>query len=81
MGLRAESEGHFLDVLCGCGEQALAVDGEVAAETSVAVAVELLGVGEGTFDRLLPALVDTLAPWGEPMSIGTLARVGPDMAR
>jgi hypothetical protein len=31
------------------------------------VTVELLGIGKGTFDCLLAALVDSFAPRGEPM--------------
>lgn len=33
-------------------------------EARVAVAVKLLGVGEGAFDGLFPAFVDALAPRG-----------------
>ena len=79
-GPGSQGESDLLDVLCGGGEQALAGDGEEASKAGVAVAVELLGVGERTFDGLLAALVDTLAPRGEPMSIGTLAGAGPNMA-
>jgi hypothetical protein len=54
--------GHFRDVPCGEGEQALAGHGEEASKAGVAVAVELLGLGKGTFDGLLATLVDSLAP-------------------
>ena len=79
-GPGSQGEIDLLDVLCGGGEQALAGDGEEASKAGVAVAVELLGVGERSFDGLLAALVDTLAPRGEPMIIGTLAGAGPNMA-
>jgi hypothetical protein len=46
----------------GGSEQALAGDGEEAWEAGVAVTAELLGVSEGAFDGLFPALVDALAP-------------------
>src|SRR6185295_16191517 len=79
-GLRRQSESDFFDVLGGCGEQALAGNGEQASKTRVAMAVKLFGVGEGTFDGLFASLVDSLAPRGEPMRIAALARVCPDMA-
>ena len=79
-GPERQGESNLLDVLCRGGEQALTGDGKEASEAGIAVAVELLGVGERTFDRLLSALVDSLAPRGEPMSIGPLAGIGPDMA-
>jgi len=52
----------LLDVL-GCGgQQALACDADLTSEAGIAVAVQLLGVGKGAFDRLLSAFVDRLAP-------------------
>lgn len=44
------------------------------------MAVKLFGFCKGTFDGLLAALVDTLAPRSEPVSVSALAGVGPDMA-
>ena len=79
-GPGSQGEGHFLDVLGGCGEQALAGNGNEPSEAGIAMTVELFGIGEGAFDGLLSALVDSLAPRGEPMSISPLAGVGPDMA-
>lgn len=43
------------------------------------MAMQLLGIGEGTFDGLLAALVDRFAPGGEAMAIDALAGIGPDM--
>src|SRR5690606_17061515 len=48
-------------------------------EACVAVAVQLLGVGEGTLDGLLAALVDGLAPWRQAVGVGALAFIGPDV--
>ena len=59
---RRQREGDLLDVLSGGGEQALASDARETAEARVAVAMELLGVGEGAFDGLLSPLVDALCP-------------------
>jgi hypothetical protein len=55
-GLEGQRESNFLDVLGGGGEQTLAGDGEETAEARVAMAVELLGVGEGALDGLLRRL-------------------------
>jgi hypothetical protein len=79
-GPGSEGESDLLDVLRGGSEQALAGDGEEASEAGVAVTVELFGVSEGTFDGLFPALVDALAPRGEPMDVDTFTCVSPDMA-
>src|ERR1700750_1029458 len=73
-------EGDLLDVLGGGGKQALEGNGRQAPETGITVPVELFGVGKGALDRLLAPLVDTLAPRGETVCVGSFARVGPDMA-
>jgi hypothetical protein len=44
-------------VLSGCGEQALTGDGDEPSKARVAVTVELLGIGKGTFDGLFPTVV------------------------
>ena len=79
-GPERQGESNLLDVLCGGGEQALAGDGKKASEAGIAVAVELLGVGEGTFDSFLAALVKALSPWGKPIGIRPLAGIGPNVA-
>jgi hypothetical protein len=53
----------FFDV-CGGGEQALAGDGKQASEAGIAMAVELLGVGKGTFHPFLAPLVNSVCPMG-----------------
>src|SRR5690606_12842858 len=73
-------EGDFLDVLGGGGQEALVGDACQTSEPCIAVSVKLFGVGKGALDRLLAALVDRLAPRRQPMPIGALACVGPDMA-
>jgi hypothetical protein len=75
-GPGSEGESDLLDVLRGGSEQALAGDGEEASEAGVAVTVELLGVSEGAFDGLFPALVDALGSRGEPMDVDTLTYLG-----
>jgi len=75
-----EREGDLLDVLGGGSEQALTRDGDQSAEAGVAVAMELLGVGEGAFDGLLAPAVDAFAPWVQAVSVGALAGIGPDVA-
>ena len=57
----------------------MASHGDETAEARIAMAVELFSVGEGAFDSLLTPLVDALAPRGQPMGIGALARICPDM--
>src|ERR1700712_2124826 len=80
LGRWAQRQSDLFDVL-GCGsEQALEGDGEQAPEAGIAVAVELLGVGEGPLDRLLAPLVDALAPGSETVCVGSFARLGPDVA-
>ena len=64
----------------GCGEQALTSDLFQASEPCIAMAEELLGVGEGAFDRLLSSLVNGLAPGGQAALVGFFAQVLPDMA-
>src|SRR5690606_34092609 len=41
--------------------------------------MELPGVGKRAFHGFLAPLVDRLAPWGQPMSIGALSSILPDM--
>ena len=48
-------------------------------ETGIAVAMELLGVGEGALDCFLAALVDALTPWRETVCVGSFPCVGPDV--
>ena len=55
-GARAEREGDLLDVLGGGGDQALDAHAGQTSEAGVAVAVQLLGVGEGAFDGFLARL-------------------------
>ncbi len=56
----SQGKGDFFDVLCGGGEQALAGNGQKASEAGVAMIMELLGIGKGTFDGFLSALVNVL---------------------
>ena len=51
------------------------------SEAGVAVAMKLLGVGEGALDGFLAAAINGLAPGGLAVGVGALARLGPDMAR
>jgi len=60
-GLGGQGESDFLDVLGGGGQQALAGDGNEPSEASIAMTVELFGIGEGTLDGLFPTLADALA--------------------
>jgi hypothetical protein len=49
--LGAERQGHLFDVL-GCGgKQTLGAYTDQSSEAGIAMAVQLLGVGEGAFDR------------------------------
>src|SRR5690606_12613320 len=70
----------LLDVLCGGLQQALAGDADKASKAGVAVAVQLLGVGEGAFHRFLAPLVDRFSPSCEPVGVSAFAGVLPDMA-
>ena len=76
-----EYQGYFLDVLSGCGQQALASDLDQTSEPCVTMAKELFGVGEGSLDGFFSSLVNSLTPRGQSQSVGALAGVLPDMAR
>lgn len=78
--LRPEAKGDLLDVLGGGGKQALAGDTRATSKAGVAMAMQLLGVGEGALDGLLAAPVDGLAPGRQPVGVVALAGVLPDMA-
>jgi hypothetical protein len=78
--LRREAERDLLDALGGGCEQALDAHAHQTSEAGIAVAVQLLGVGEGALDRLLAAAIDGLAPLGQPVGVGALAGILPDMA-
>ena len=79
-GPGSQGESDLLDVLGGGGKQALAGDGNKPSEAGIAMTVELFGISEGTLDGLFAALVDALAPGRQPMSIGPLTGVRPDVA-
>lgn len=49
------------------------------SEAGIAVAEELLGVGEGALDGLLAAAVDGFAPCRQTVGVGALTFVLPDM--
>ena len=55
-----QREGDLLHILCCGGQQTLASDPDERAEARIAMAVQLLGVGEGTLHRLLAPFVDRL---------------------
>src|SRR5690606_37759527 len=76
-----ECHGDLLDVLGGGGEQALHLYAPQTSEPGIAMAVQLFGIGKGALHGFLAALVDGLALGGEPMRIGSVARLLPDMAR
>jgi hypothetical protein len=57
-----QERGDLLDVLGGGGHEALACDADQSSELGIAVAMKLLGVGEGPFDSLFSAFVDCLSP-------------------
>ena len=73
-------KGDFLDVLGGCGEEALAFDAYEASESGVAMAMKLFGVSEGAFDCFFSSFVDGLAMGGEALCIIAVARFLPDVA-
>jgi hypothetical protein len=74
-----EDEGDFLHIL-GCGgHQALATRPDESAEAGIAVAEELLGVGEGALHGFLTARIDQLAPNGQAVGVGAVAGVLPNM--
>jgi len=58
--------GDFLDILGCCGDETLEGDAFSSSEASVAVSVELLGVGERAFDCFLSSFVDGFALRCEP---------------
>lgn len=69
----------LLDVLGSGRQQTLPCEIVEAAQAGIAVAVELLGVGEGALHRLLSSFVDGLAPRCLSMAVGALSGALPDM--
>jgi len=60
-GQEGPGKSDLFDVVGGGSEEALAGHGKQTSEASLAMAVELLGVGKRSFQGLLAALVDSLA--------------------
>lgn len=75
-----QEKGDLLDILGGGCQEALTGDVEQVSELGIAMAEELLGIGEGALDGLLAALIDGLAPRGQAVSIAGFAGLLPDMA-
>lgn len=73
--------GDLLDLLGGCGGQALHLNAPQTSEPGIAMAMKLFGIGKGALHGFLAPLVNGLALWGEPIGIGPFARFLPDMAR
>src|SRR5512145_2914693 len=79
-GVSRQDHSDFLDVLAGGGEQALLLDAIEAAHAGIAVAVQLLGIGEAAFHRLLAPCIQFLAPVGQTVGVNVVLGVLPDVA-
>ncbi|AJD51639.1 hypothetical protein TH3_07595 [Thalassospira xiamenensis M-5 = DSM 17429] len=79
--LGAQSQGYFLDVLGGGGQQTLAFDIDQSPEPCISMTVKLFGICKRAFDRLFSALVNPLTPLCQTIGVSPVSGVLPDMAR